>query len=110
VAGGCIVTSWNMTCVTFHSILTRSAGGLFDCLLDHFYFDYDKKEGGCNSAFDFVADNAKRAVARHPLVLAGPASLTTNSKVATIKYLTFEPKYSMENSVMTETSCMFSKR
>ncbi|KAH9863181.1 hypothetical protein IAQ61_009458 [Plenodomus lingam] len=51
---------------------------------------YDKKEGGFNRVFIFHTDNAKRIVARLPFALAGPSRLTTNSEVATIKYLQAE--------------------
>lgn len=37
--------------------------------------------------FIFYTDNAKQIVARLPFALAGPSRLTTNSEVATIKYL-----------------------
>jgi hypothetical protein len=36
--------------------------------------------------FIFHTNNAKRIVARLPFAVAGPARLTTNSEVATIKY------------------------
>ncbi|KAF1850599.1 uncharacterized protein K460DRAFT_391068 [Cucurbitaria berberidis CBS 394.84] len=48
---------------------------------------YDKTEGGFNRVFIFHTNNAKRIVARLPFALAGPSRLTTNSEVATIKYL-----------------------
>ncbi|OBT56584.1 hypothetical protein VE04_05637 [Pseudogymnoascus sp. 24MN13] len=48
---------------------------------------YDKKEGGFNRVFIFTTDNGKTVVARLPFAFAGPPSLTTNSEVATIRYL-----------------------
>ncbi|KAL9576096.1 MAG: hypothetical protein Q9212_007389 [Teloschistes hypoglaucus] len=48
---------------------------------------YEKKEGGNNRIFVFTCDNGKRVVARLPTQVAGPPRLTTNSEVATIKYL-----------------------
>ncbi|KAF2762597.1 hypothetical protein EJ05DRAFT_491012 [Pseudovirgaria hyperparasitica] len=48
---------------------------------------YSKKEGGFNRVFIFHTDNAKRVVARLPFSVAGPQSLTTNSEVATIKFI-----------------------
>ena len=47
---------------------------------------YEKKDGGYNRVFIFTCDNARRVVARLPTSVAGPASLTTNSEVATINY------------------------
>jgi hypothetical protein len=53
---------------------------------------YDKKEGGYNRVFIFTTDNTQRIVARPPFAL-GPARLTTNSEVATIKYCECKSKY-----------------
>ena len=46
---------------------------------------YEKREGGYNRVFIFTCDNARRIVARLPTSSAGPARLTTNSEVATIR-------------------------
>jgi hypothetical protein len=54
---------------------------------------YDKKEGGYNRVLIFTTDNAQRIVARLPFGLAGPARLTTNSEVDTIKYCECKSKY-----------------
>ena len=48
--------------------------------------NYEKKEGGYNRVFIFTCDNSRRVVARIPTSVAGPARLTTNSEVATIRY------------------------
>ncbi|KAL8676768.1 MAG: hypothetical protein Q9186_006749 [Xanthomendoza sp. 1 TL-2023] len=48
---------------------------------------YEKKEGGYNKVFIFTMNNASRVVARLPTSIAGPSRLTTNSEVATVKYL-----------------------
>ncbi|MCJ1245021.1 hypothetical protein MMC30_002222 [Trapelia coarctata] len=48
---------------------------------------YEKVEGYCNRAFIFTLDNGRRIVARLPYSLSGPPRLTTNSEVATIRYL-----------------------
>ena len=47
---------------------------------------YEKKEGGYNRVFIFTCDNSRHVVARIPTSVAGPARLTTNSEVATIRY------------------------
>ena len=52
---------------------------------------YEKTDGRYNRVFIFTCDNTKRAVARLPTSVAGPARLTTNSEVATIKYSKSEP-------------------
>ena len=52
--------------------------------------NYEKKEGGYNRVFIFTCDNPRRFVARIPTSVAGPARLTTNSEVATIKYSRLE--------------------
>lgn len=53
---------------------------------------YEKKEGGFNRVFILHMDNGTRVVARLPFRVAGPASLTTHSEVATIAYGgTFQP-------------------
>jgi hypothetical protein len=46
----------------------------------------DKQEGSSNRVFIFHTDNLKRIVAKLPFAISGPARLTTNSEVATIKY------------------------
>ena len=51
---------------------------------------YEKMEGGYNRVFIFTCDNSKRVVARIPTFVAGPARLTTNSEVATIRYSRLE--------------------
>ncbi|KAI4115641.1 MAG: hypothetical protein LQ338_007826, partial [Usnochroma carphineum] len=48
---------------------------------------YEKAEGGFNRVFIFACNNGKRIVARLPFRVAGPSRFTTNSEVATIKYL-----------------------
>ncbi|KAL3422795.1 hypothetical protein PVAG01_04542 [Phlyctema vagabunda] len=48
---------------------------------------YEKKEGGFNKVFIFHLNNGTRLVARLPTRAAGPPRLTTNSEVATIKYV-----------------------
>ncbi|KAI4157290.1 MAG: hypothetical protein LQ342_008408 [Letrouitia transgressa] len=48
---------------------------------------YEKKEGGYNKVFIFTMNNASRIVVRLPTRISGPPRLTTNSEVATIKYL-----------------------
>jgi hypothetical protein len=53
---------------------------------------YEKKEGEINRVFIFTTDNAQRIVPRLPFALAGPARLTTNSEVATIKYRMSPPR------------------
>ena len=53
----------------------------------------EKSEGGFNRVFIFTCDNGKRIVARLPTRVAGPARLTTNSEVATIKYREFGGLY-----------------
>ncbi|THX34864.1 hypothetical protein D6D11_09635, partial [Aureobasidium pullulans] len=45
-----------------------------------------KKEGNFCKAFVFCTDNGKQIVAKLPTPIAGPKSLITNSKVATIRY------------------------
>ena len=52
--------------------------------------NYEKKEGGYNRVFIFTCDNSRRVVARIPTSVAGPARLTTNSEVATIRYSRLE--------------------
>lgn len=47
---------------------------------------YNKEEGGYNRVFIFLFDNGEQIVARLPTQVAGPATLTTNSEVATIAY------------------------
>ncbi|RAL09173.1 aminoglycoside phosphotransferase family protein [Aspergillus homomorphus CBS 101889] len=44
-------------------------------------------EGGFNRVFIFTLSDSTKVVARLPFPLAGPARLTTNSEVATIRYL-----------------------
>ena len=58
----------------------------------------EKKEGGYNRVFIFTCDNAKRLVARLPTFVAGPARLTTNSEVATIRYGELEYPYYARNT------------
>jgi hypothetical protein len=48
---------------------------------------YSKIEGGYNRVSIFRTDNAQSIVARLPFSVAGPARLSTDSEVATIKYL-----------------------
>ncbi|TIA02595.1 hypothetical protein D6C81_10702, partial [Aureobasidium pullulans] len=52
-----------------------------------------KKEGNFCKAFVFCTDNGKQIVAKLPTPIAGPKSLITNSKVATIRYWVDIPAY-----------------
>lgn len=47
---------------------------------------YVKKEGGFNRVFVFKTNNGKGMVAKLPFPIAGPAQLTTQSEVATMRY------------------------
>jgi len=47
---------------------------------------YEKKEGGFNRVFIFKTNNMKVILAKLPFSNAGPAGLTTESEVATIKF------------------------
>ncbi|KAL9599851.1 MAG: hypothetical protein Q9219_003545 [cf. Caloplaca sp. 3 TL-2023] len=47
----------------------------------------EKKEGGYSRTFILTFNNGQRLVARLPTRAAGPSRLTTNSEVATIRYL-----------------------
>jgi hypothetical protein len=47
---------------------------------------YEKKEGGFNRVFIFQTNNMKVILAKLPFSNAGPAHLTTESEVATIKF------------------------
>jgi aminoglycoside phosphotransferase (APT) family kinase protein len=53
----------------------------------HSIISYSKIEGGYNHVFIFRTDNAQRIVARLPFSVAGPARLSTDSEVETVKYL-----------------------
>ncbi|KAK5115920.1 hypothetical protein LTR62_000376 [Meristemomyces frigidus] len=47
--------------------------------------DCKKKEGGFNRVFMILLDNGRTVVARLPVQIAGPATLTVSSEVATIE-------------------------